>query len=154
MTIVGRLVRSTVRPLLIPLPGQPATSPSLTKKIYDWSGILLTISLVNYVAASFTLLTLKDSLRCFDRLAWYGYYIVGGSLLFFYAGGATALKKAQAKRVKDYQGRVAEEKERGREGSVDGTVCETECGSEVAMSNSSEETCVAQELEKQHEKTL
>ena len=158
MTNAARLVRSTIRPLFIPVPGQPATSPSFNKKIYDWSGTLLTILLVNYAAAPFMLLTLKDSLMCFDRLAWYGYYVVGGSLFFFYAGGMRALKKVQVKRVKDYQGRVIEERERER---VDGMGCETESGSEVTTPNSSNETyvfppisIVAQELEKQHEKML
>jgi len=119
--------------------------------------------IMNYAAAPFMLLTVEDSLECFSRVAWYGYTIVGGSLFFFYAGGTRALKKAQAKRVKNYQDKVAEEKERegGREESVNGTAYETEVGSGTATPSSSDEThvvppfeLVAEELERRHEKTL
>lgn len=117
--------------------------------------------LVNYAAAPFMLLTVEDSLKCFSRVAWYGYTIVGGSLFFFYAGGTRALKKAQAKRVKNYQDKVAAEKEMEREEeSVNGTAYETESGSGIATPSSSDEThvvppiqLVAEELEKHH-KTL
>lgn len=163
MTAAARLVRSTVRPLLIPVPGQPITSPSFNKRIYDWSGVVLTAMLVNYAAAPFMLLTVEDSLECFSRVAWYGYTIVGGSLFFFYGGGSRALKKAQAKRIKNYQDRLAEEKEREREReeSVNETVIETESGSGITTPSSSDEThvvppiaMVADELEKHKEKTL
>ena len=114
--------------------------------------------LVNYAAAPFMLLTVEDSLECFSRVGWYGYFIVGGSLFFFYAGGTRSLKKAQAKRVVDYQEKLAEEKE--REESVNGTAYESEGGSGVATPSSSDETHVippfdlmADELEK-HRKTF
>jgi len=160
VTTVARLVRSTVRPLLIPVPGQPVTSPSFNKKIYDWFGVVLTAMLTNYAAAPFMLLTVEDSLECFSRVGWYGYIIVGGSLFFFYGGGSRALKKAQAKRVKNYQEKVAEEKEREKEGeeSVNGTAYETEGGSGAVTPSSSDETHVvppitlmATELEKKYE---
>jgi len=158
VTTAARLVRSSVRPLLIPVPGQPMTPPSFNKKIYDWSGVVLTAMLMNYAAAPFMLLTIGDSLECFSRVAWYGYTIVGGSLFFFYAGGTRSLKKAQAKRVMNYQEKLAE---REREESVNGTAYETEGGSGVATPSSSDETHVVQpidfmaaELEKHHEKML
>ena len=162
ITSAARLVRSNVRPLLIPVPGQPVTPPSFNKKLYDWSGVVLTAMLMNYAAAPFMLLTVEDSLKCFSRVAWYGYTIVGGSLFFFYAGGTRSLKKAQAKRVKNYHDKLAEkEKEREREESVNGTAYETEGGSGIATPSSSDEThvvlpfnLVAEELEKHHEKTL
>ena len=119
--------------------------------------------IMNYAAAPFMLLTIEDTLECFSRVEWYGYTIVGGSLFFFYAGGTRALKKAQAKRVKNYQDMVAEEKEREREKdeSVNGTAYETEGGSGTATPSSSDEThvvppisLVAGEFEKHHEKTL
>ena len=163
VTTAARLVRSTVRPLLIPVPGQPITSPSFNKRIYDWSGVILTAMLMNYAAAPFMLLTVEDSLKCFSRVSWYGYTIVGGSLFFFYAGGSRALKKAQAKRVRNYQDKVAEEREREKEKeeSVNGTAYETEGGSGTATPSSSDETHVvppitlmAEELERQYEKTL
>ncbi|KAF9649614.1 MBOAT-domain-containing protein [Thelephora ganbajun] len=163
VTTAARLVRSAVRPLLIPVPGQPTTSPSFNKRIYDWSGVVLTAMLMNYAAAPFMLLTVENTLKCFSRVAWYGYIIVGGSLFFFYAGGTRALKRAQAKRVKNYQDRLADEKEREREReeSVNGTIYETEGGSGAATPSSSDEThvvppiaLVAEEFEKHHEKIL
>lgn len=119
--------------------------------------------LVNYTSAPFMLLTVEDSLECLSRVAWYGYTIVGGSLFFFYAGGSRALKKAQAKRVKDHEDRVAEEKEREREReeSVNETAYETESGSGVATPSTSDEThvlppirLVAEELAKHQEKAI
>ena len=163
VTTAARLVRSTVRPLLIPVPGQPATPPSFNKKIYDWSGVILTTMLVNYAAAAFMLLTVEDSLECFSRVGWYGYAIVGGALFFFYAGGTRSLKKAQEKRIKNYQERLAEDKEREREReeSTNGTAYETEGGSGTATPSSSDETHVvppfdlmAEEFGKHHEKTV
>lgn len=157
------MVRSSIRPLLIPVPGQPIAPPSFNKRIYDWSGVILTSMLMNYAAAPFMLLTVEDSLKCFSRVAWYGYTIIGGSLFFFYAGGTRALKKAQARRVKNYQEKLAEEKEGEdeREESVNGTAYETEGGSGAATPSSSDETRVVppidlcmEELEKHHEKTL
>lgn len=117
--------------------------------------------LTNYAAAPFMLLTVKDSLECFSRMAWYGHIIVGGAFFFFYGGGTRSLKKAQAKRVKNYQEKVAEEREKEgeREESINGTAYETESGSGIATPSSSDETLppielVAQELEKHHEKLL
>lgn len=114
--------------------------------------------LVNYAAAPFMLLTVEDSLECFSRVAWYGYFIVGGSLFFFYAGGSRSLKKAQAKRVVNYQATLAEEKE--REESVNGTAYDSDGGSGIVTPSSSDETHVvppldlmAEELEK-HRKTF
>jgi lysophospholipid acyltransferase len=114
--------------------------------------------IMNYAAAPFMLLTVESSMKCFSRVSWYGYLIVGGSLFFFYGGGTRALKKAQERRVKNYQEKVAEEKE-GDE-SVNGTLYGTEGGSGTATPSSSDEThivppisLVAQELQK-HEKTL
>ena len=123
----------------------------------------MTVMLVNYAAAPFMLLTVEDSLECFSRVAWYGYVIVGGALFFFYAGGSRALKKAQAKRVKNYQDKLAEERERERENeeSVNGTVVDTESVSGTVTPSSSDEThivppfaLVAHELEKHQEKML
>jgi lysophospholipid acyltransferase len=112
--------------------------------------------LMNYAAAPFMLLTIEDSLECFSRVAWYGYIIVGGSLFFFYAGGTRALKKAQVKRVQNYQERLAEERERDE--SVNGTAYESEGGSGAATPSSSDETHVVPPfdmmLENHREKTL
>jgi len=122
---------------------------------------MLTTMLVNYAAAPFMLLNVEDSLECFSRVAWYGYFIVGGSLFFFYAGGTRSLNKAQAKRVYDYQKKVEEEKERQeRQESVDGTAYESESGSGTATPSSSDETHVippfdlmmAERMEKHQEK--
>jgi len=112
--------------------------------------------LVNYAAAPFMLLTVEDTLKCFSRVEWYGYTIVGGSLFFFYAGGSRALKKAQVRRVKNYQDKLAEKEREREEGeSVDETAYETEGGSGTATPSSSDETHVvppislmAEEMEK------
>jgi len=101
VTTVARLARSTIRPLLIPVPGTyiPA-SPTLAKRAYDLAGIAVSILLCNYAAGPFMLGTIEKSFESFSRMAWYGYGIVGFGMVFFYGGGSRMLKKAQAKRVK------------------------------------------------------
>ena len=113
--------------------------------------------LMNYAAIPFVLLTVEDSFKCYSRVAWYGYLFIGGSLFFFYAGGTRTLKKAQAKRVKNYHDKLAEERE--KEESVDGTAYEIEGGSGTATPSSGDEIhvippirLIAEELEKHHEK--
>lgn len=101
VTTVARLARSSIRPLLIPIPGayQPA-SPRFAKRVYDLLGILLSILLTNYAAGPFMLGTLGRSFESFSRLAWYGYVIVLVGLVFFYGGGTRTLKKMQATRIR------------------------------------------------------
>ncbi|TRM68568.1 MBOAT, membrane-bound O-acyltransferase family-domain-containing protein [Schizophyllum amplum] len=95
ITPLGRLMRTNVRPLLLPAPGAP---PSLAKRVYDVSGRLASQVLVNYAAAPFMLLTVSASVHCWNQVAWYGHVLVGGGLVFFYAGGARYCKRLQAKR--------------------------------------------------------
>jgi lysophospholipid acyltransferase len=68
--------------------------------VYDLAGIFVSILLCNYAAGPFMLGTIEKSFGSFSRLAWYGYWIVGFGMVFFYGGGSRVLKKAQAKRVK------------------------------------------------------
>ena len=80
-------------------------------------------------------------MECFSRVGWYGYIVVGEAL-FFYTGGTGSLKKAQEKRIKNYQESLTEDKEREgkREESTTGTAYETEGGSGAAAPSSSDET--------------
>lgn len=78
-------MRVNIRPLLIP---GPKEQPSTTKRLYDLGGIILSTVIVNYAAARFMLLSVKDSLTC-----WYGHVIVFGALLFFYGEGTKYLKQ-------------------------------------------------------------
>ena len=89
-TIAARLVRSNIRPLLLPSACNPSVSPSLPKRIYDLSGVLLSIFVLNYVASPFMLLSTRESLLTWSRLGWYGHIVVMGGLVFFYpSGGGT-----------------------------------------------------------------
>lgn len=102
---VGRLCRSNLRPLFLPadfveVRGGPAPPQTLHKKAYDVAGIVLCIFVLNYLAAPFMLLTVKDSILAWSRLAWYGHWIVVGAIAFFYLGGTRWLRRKQAARVK------------------------------------------------------
>jgi len=66
--------------------------------LYDLGGIVLSIVIVNYAAAPFMLLSVKDSLTCWSRLGWYGHIIIFGALLFFYGGGTKYFKQLQKER--------------------------------------------------------
>jgi lysophospholipid acyltransferase len=89
VTTAGRLARSSIRPLVLPAPGAP---PSLAKHVYDILGTLTTVLLVNYAALPFMQLTIDASIQSWRNLGWYGNWIIGTGLLFFYAGGSAFLK--------------------------------------------------------------
>ncbi|KAF8632427.1 hypothetical protein AX17_004868 [Amanita inopinata Kibby_2008] len=92
VTTVARLARSNIRPLLLPGPNE---QPSPAKRLYDLAGILLSVMTVNYVAAPFMLLSIRDSLTAWSRLGWYGNIVIFGSLLFFSTGGTKYFRRLQ-----------------------------------------------------------
>ncbi|KAK7060154.1 Lysophospholipid acyltransferase [Paramarasmius palmivorus] len=94
ITTAARLVRANIRPLVLPPPNSPTT---LTKRIYDIIGALTSLLILNYIASPFMLLTWKDSLEAWSRLGWYGHWIIGGGLAFFYLGGAGFCRGLQKK---------------------------------------------------------
>lgn len=94
ITTAGRLVRSNIRPMVQPAPGQ---SPTLAKRMYDFVGTLVAVCLLNYVASPFMLLSASSSFQTWKLLGYYGHVIIFGGLLFFYAGGASFCKGLQAK---------------------------------------------------------
>jgi lysophospholipid acyltransferase len=95
VTAVARLARANIRPLLLPAPSR---SPSLVKRVYDILGTFTSTIILNYVAAPFMLLNLKDSITAWSRLGFYGHFIIFGGLIFFYSGGTKYLRGLQKKR--------------------------------------------------------
>ncbi|RDB20528.1 Lysophospholipid acyltransferase [Hypsizygus marmoreus] len=95
ITTAARLARNNIRPLLLPAPGQP---PSDLKEVYDLLGMLLSTMILNYAASPFMLLTASSSITVWTRLGYYGHIIIGGALVFFYAGGTHYLRTLQADR--------------------------------------------------------
>ncbi|TFK74475.1 MBOAT-domain-containing protein [Pluteus cervinus] len=95
ITTAARLARANFRPLVLPPAGQETSS---TKRIYDLLATLISVIILNYTAAPFMLLTVKNSLYSWGLLGWYGHAIIGGALLFFYAGGTAFCRGLQAKR--------------------------------------------------------
>ncbi|KAF8627569.1 hypothetical protein AX15_004361 [Amanita polypyramis BW_CC] len=92
ITTVARMARANIRPLLLPEAGQ---QPSPLKQLYDLGGIFLSILIVNYAAAPFMLLSVKDSLTVWSLLGWYGNVIIFGALAFFYGGGIKYFRTLQ-----------------------------------------------------------
>ena len=111
ITSAARLARSNIRPLLLPAPNQP---PSITKRIYDVAGTVLSILVLNYAAAPFMILTVTDSFAVWKRLGFYGHILVFGGLFFFRAGGSGYFKDLQVKRG------IVEQAKKPK-GAVDGT---------------------------------
>jgi lysophospholipid acyltransferase len=72
----------------------------MTKRIYDWTGTFVTILVLNYVATPFMLLNFTDSIEAWSRLYWYGFWMVGSTLAFFWLGGSKFLKALQKKEGK------------------------------------------------------
>lgn len=56
--------------------------------------------ILNYVAAPFILSTISDSMIAWRRLGWYGNWMIGVAIVFFYGGGTKFLRRLQADRVK------------------------------------------------------
>jgi len=111
ITTVARLIRSTIRPLvlptvLVPAGGKandaklPAPPPTLMKTAYDVSGTVCTVLVVNFASTPHILLYLSDCVEAWRRLHWYGLWIVFCPMAFFYGGGTAWLKGIQAKRVR------------------------------------------------------
>src|SRR6266567_1297010 len=98
ITAPARQARSNICPPLLPPTLNPNAPPSLLKHLYDLAGIILTTMIFNYAASPFILLSAKDSILSWNRLAWYGHIVIMGSLLFFYAGGTKFFKGLQKAR--------------------------------------------------------
>ena len=113
MQTAGRLARSTFRPLVLPPTWNPrsrdAPPRTLMKMIYDFLGIVCAVSAMNYAAMPFMLLGVQRSLEGWSHVAWYGFVMVGGALVFFNLGGAAFLSGIQKKRVKRAEGGKAKE---------------------------------------------
>ncbi|KIL67251.1 hypothetical protein M378DRAFT_74038 [Amanita muscaria Koide BX008] len=92
ITTIARLARANIRPLLLPNPNE---QPSIAKKLYDLAGTVLTVMIVNYATVPFMLLTIKDSVTAWSRLAWYGIIIICAACAFFYGGGTKYLRRLQ-----------------------------------------------------------
>ena len=80
--------------------GAPPPPQTALKTFYDLAGTACAILVLNYLAAPFMLLTWRDSVTGWSRLAWYGHFMVFGALAFFYAGGTRALKRCQIARMR------------------------------------------------------
>jgi lysophospholipid acyltransferase len=113
VTTLGRLARSSLRPLLLPVVPETAghksanghdarssqSSTSLFKTAYDVVGTVSTVVVVNFISTPFILLHLSDGIEAWRRLCWYGLWMIFGGMAFFYSGGAAWLKSHQAERV-------------------------------------------------------
>lgn len=55
---------------------------------------------MNYMAGPFMLLTVEKSILVWGRLGWYGHVMIGGAMVFFYAGGIKFLRGIQKQRAK------------------------------------------------------
>lgn len=110
---VARLCRSHIRPLFLPTTyvatrGAPPPPQTLPKRMYDLVGTICCVLLLNYQAAPFMLLTVRDSLLGWSRLGWYGHIMVGSALLFFYGGGIKILKGVQKARLRQAGVKIVE----------------------------------------------
>ena len=63
--------------------------------------------MTNYCAMPFMLLGVKRSLVGWANVGWYGHFMIGGTMAFFYAGGTGYLKRIQARRIKKYEGKIS-----------------------------------------------
>ncbi|KAI0771974.1 MBOAT-domain-containing protein [Trametes elegans] len=102
----GRLARTYLRPLVLPATyvqsrHSPPPPQTTAKQIYDYLGIMCTVSLMNYGTIPFMLLNIDDSFVAWNNVAWYGHFLVGGGLVFFYCGGTIIIQEIQLVRLKE-----------------------------------------------------
>lgn len=95
LTTASRLMRTNVRPLLLP---GPNAAPPWMKTAYDALGVLCTVFSLNFLAAPFITLNLKDSLTVWENLNWYGLVIIFSPIIFFNVGGQAYFQRLQRKR--------------------------------------------------------
>jgi lysophospholipid acyltransferase len=102
----GRLCRSNLRPLFLQAPSQLAPSivsekqpmrrpeppPTSLKPLYDAAGVICSVLILNFAAAPFMVQSIRDSLTVWRQLDFYGLWMVGGCLVFFWSGGAKLLR--------------------------------------------------------------
>ncbi|CCM03379.1 uncharacterized protein FIBRA_05509 [Fibroporia radiculosa] len=124
---VQRLCRRHLRPLVLPasyVSDRHAPQPPQTplKRIYDGLGIVATVLILNYAAAPFMLLTVRNSFMAWSRLGWYGHWAIVAALAFFYGGGAKWLKNTQAARAEG--AKISEENLSISQGAENGTVAD------------------------------
>ncbi|OSC98692.1 MBOAT-domain-containing protein [Trametes coccinea BRFM310] len=103
--VAARQARSYLRPLVLPatyVPSRDAAPPPQTtlKQLYDYLGIIFTVAITNYGTLPFMLLTIDDSFVAWNNVAWYGHFVIGGALVFFYCGGTIIIQEIQAMRIK------------------------------------------------------
>ena len=84
----------------MPRRGAPPPPQTRKKQLYDVLGVLTTVMLTNYGTLPFMLLTVDDSFVAWNSVVWYGHFLIGGALLFFYLGGSVVLHQVQAVRIK------------------------------------------------------
>ncbi|GAA6063886.1 hypothetical protein JCM10212_001368 [Sporobolomyces blumeae] len=117
---LGRMLRSCVRPLVLP-PGSTPTGPSKAtpapvptvkvdpqgrppvkvrappqtplKTLYDVVGIVSTQLVLNFVVVPFLLLDVATSLEAWRAVSWYGLWMVFVPIAAFHLGLAQALKR-------------------------------------------------------------
>lgn len=128
---VGRLCRSYIRPLFLPpvlsssssdptptapeqtgsrkLESKPEPPSTLKKAIYDSLGSVVTIAPINFGAAAFVIGDFKDSLEAWRRMNWYGIWMIGGAMLFFFLGGKSWFRSLVQQRVRRAEKRREEE---------------------------------------------
>jgi lysophospholipid acyltransferase len=119
MTTLGRMLRQYVRPLVLPAPAAPPAPGSkpppppqtLLKRAYDALGTLVTLLVLNFATAPFLVLTASGSFTIWARVNYYGLWMVGGGLAFFYAGGSAWLRGVQAARMKGAAAHVKVERD-------------------------------------------
>ncbi|OJT13358.1 Lysophospholipid acyltransferase [Trametes pubescens] len=102
----ARLARTYLRPIVLPanyVSRRDAPPPPQTtaKQIYDYLGIIATVSLTNYGTLPFMLLGIDDSFVGWNNVAWYGHFLIGGGLVFFYCGGCIIIQEIQEVRIKE-----------------------------------------------------
>ena len=90
LTSLGRQFRHFVRPYFLSTsPGQT----TLAKTAYDLIGWFMVQTNLNYVAASFMLLSFKDCMRAWSRMGWYSHIIITICVTFFQFGGRSRLRR-------------------------------------------------------------
>ncbi|KAF8681605.1 membrane-bound acyltransferase family [Rhizoctonia solani] len=110
---VARQCRTFLRPLFAPPLLSPppkgqkkqatkvlssSPPPTLSKRVYDFLGIVCTQLILNYVAGPFCLLTISASIKSWSNMAWYGHIMVFVPLLFFKSPATGLLKNMATQR--------------------------------------------------------
>lgn len=100
---VARQIRRTIRPFFLT---EDLSGPGRYKLAYDIIGFIVTQITVNYIVLPFNILTIRNSILVWSRLAWFGHIAIFGAMIIL----QSPIKKFLSQKLKKRSGKAMKER--------------------------------------------